>query len=267
LGGFTQVSGLPQPLLNALIFDVDGTLAETERDGHRVAFNLAFQEFDLPWDWSVGLYADLLKVTGGKERVLHYIHRYQSGFEADLPLMELATLLHQSKGRYFRELLQTHTMLLRPGIKRLIADARRQRVRLAIATTSARETVLPLLERLLGVEAPSWFEVIATGDDVVNKKPAPEVYHLVLETLALSPDQCLVIEDSQQGLRAAVAAGLTTVVTVNDYTRYQSMPQASLVINHLGEPHRPFEVLWGNAGEAYYFSLELAQLLLSSAVA
>lgn len=264
---FTQSLGLPPPLLNALIFDVDGTLAETERDGHRVAFNLAFQEFGLPWDWSVGLYADLLKVTGGKERILHYVDRYQPGFVANQPLADLVTQLHRSKGRYFRELLQSRIMPLRPGIQRLIADAQRQQVRLAIATTSARETVIPLLQRLLGPEAPSWFEVIATGDDVADKKPAPDVYHLVLQTLGLSPDLCLVIEDSQQGLRAAVAAGLPTVVTVNDYTRHQSLPQARLVINHLGEPHRPFEVLWGNAGQAYYFSLELAQMLLSSSVA
>lgn len=227
-----------------------------------MAFNLAFQELGLPWHWSVGLYGDLLKVAGGKERIIHYIDRYQPRFQPDIPLDAWATRLHQAKGRYFQDLLQTHTMALRPGIKRLLVDAQSQQLRLAIATTSARATVIPLLHRLLGPEAASWFEVIATGDDVVHKKPDPEVYHRVLDSLELPTNQCLVLEDSQQGLRAAVAAGLTTVVTVNDYTRHQSMPQAKLVINHLGEPHRPFEVLWGNAGQAYYFSLELAQTLL-----
>lgn len=248
----------------ALIFDVDGTLAETERDGHRVAFNRAFEDFDLPWHWPVGLYGELLKVAGGKERIAYYIEHYQSSSPLPLPLEDLTTALHQTKTRYFEALVKAGGIFLRPGIQRLLQEARGQQVRLAIATTSARDNVIPLLRQLLGPESPDWFEIIATGDSVTAKKPDPEVYHRVLDKLGLAPAQCLVVEDSQQGLAAAVAANLPTVVTVNDYTRRQPLPGATLVISHLGEPHRPFEVLWGNAGEAYYFSLALARRLLTA---
>ncbi len=248
----------------ALIFDVDGTLAETERDGHRVAFNRAFQDFGLAWHWPVGLYGQLLRVAGGKERIRYYIERYQSNCPLDPPLMELVAGLHRAKTAHFKALLEADVIPLRPGVIRLLDEARRHRVRLAIATTSAKDAVLPLLERLLGPTSPTWFEVIAAGDMVAAKKPAPDIYNLVVELMGLRRDRCLVIEDSQQGLEAALAAGLTTVVTVNDYTRYQSLEGAALVINHLGEPYLPFEVLQGNAGQAYYFSLELAQLLIDT---
>jgi HAD superfamily hydrolase (TIGR01509 family) len=245
-----------------LIFDVDGTLAETERDGHRVAFNRAFQEFGLPWHWPVGLYGQLLRVAGGKERIGYYIDRYQPRFECDRNLADLIADLHRAKSDHFKALLATDVIPLRPGVRRLLAEARQHQVRLAIATTSAKDNVIPLLERLLAPEAPTWFEVIAAGDRVAAKKPAPDIYNLVVEMMGVDRDRCLVIEDSQQGLEAALAAGLTTVVTVNDYTREHSLKGAKLVINHLGEPSLPFEVLQGDTGYAYYFSLELAQALL-----
>jgi HAD superfamily hydrolase (TIGR01509 family) len=248
----------------ALIFDVDGTLAETERDGHRVAFNRAFQDFDLPWRWPVGLYGQLLRIAGGKERIRHYIERYQLDCPLDPPLTELVAALHQAKTAHFKALVEADVIPLRPGVRRLLEEARRYQVRLAIATTSTKDAVIPLLERLLGPNSLNWFEVIAAGDMVAAKKPAPDIYNLVVETMELRRDRGLVIEDSQQGLEAALAAGLPTVVTVNDYTRDQSLEGAALVINHLGEPNLPFEVLQGNVGQAYYFSLELAQTLIAS---
>ncbi|MBE9141346.1 HAD-IA family hydrolase [Nodosilinea sp. LEGE 07088] len=247
--------------LQALIFDVDGTLAETERDGHRVAFNLAFEEFGLPWHWPIGLYGQLLRVAGGKERIRYYIDRYQSTFQPG-NIDHLVVALHQAKARHFQALVERNVIPLRPGVRRLIAAAQQQGVRLAIATTSAKDSVIPLLEHLLGPESPTWFEIIAAGDMVPAKKPAPDIYQLVITAMDLTPATCLVIEDSPQGLEAAIAAGLTTVVTVNDYTRRCALPGASLVISHLGEPSQPFEVLWGDAYNAYYFSLDLAQALL-----
>jgi beta-phosphoglucomutase-like phosphatase (HAD superfamily) len=251
--------------LEALIFDVDGTLAETERDGHRVAFNQAFQEFGLPWHWPVGLYGQLLRVAGGKERIRYYMHRYQPKFEAE-DSDGLVIALHQAKAQHFQALVEGNVIPLRPGVRRLIEAARKQGIRLAIATTSAKDSVMPLLEQLLGPESPGWFEAIAAGDMVPAKKPAPDIYNLVVSTMDLNPAACLVIEDSQQGLEAATAAGLTTVVTVNDYTRKQALTSARLVINHLGEPNLPFEVLHGQAAQTYYFSLDLAQTLLPSPV-
>ncbi len=247
--------------LEALIFDVDGTLAETERDGHRVAFNQAFQEFGLPWHWPVGLYGQLLGVAGGKERIRYYMHRYQPNFEAK-DVDGLVIALHRAKAKHFQALIESNVIPLRPGVRRLIEAARKEGVRLAIATTSAKASVMPLLEQLLGPESPGWFEAIAAGDMVPAKKPAPDIYTLVVSTMDLNPATCLVIEDSQQGLEAANAAGLTTVVTVNDYTRNHTLTSARLVINHLGEPNMPFKVLQGQAAKAYYFSLDLAQTLL-----
>ncbi|MGB3312718.1 MAG: HAD-IA family hydrolase [Nodosilinea sp.] len=248
--------------LEALIFDVDGTLAETERDGHRVAFNQAFQEFELPWHWPVGLYGQLLRVAGGKERIRHYIDRYQPKFQHQADIDELVVTLHQAKARHFQALVASNVIPLRPGVRRLIEAAQREGVRLAIATTSAKDSVIPLLEHLLGPESPTWFEMIAAGDMVPAKKPAPDIYNLVINAMGLNPATCLVIEDSPQGVEAAIAAGLPTVVTVNDYTRNYALPGARLVISHLGEPSLPFEVLWGKANNAYYFSLDLAQTLL-----
>jgi beta-phosphoglucomutase-like phosphatase (HAD superfamily) len=247
--------------LEALIFDVDGTLAETERDGHRVAFNQAFADYGLPWHWPVGLYGQLLRVAGGKERIRYYIHRYQPTFQTE-DIDGLVVALHRAKAKHFQALVEGNVIPLRPGVRRLIEAARKEGIRLAIATTSAKDSVMPLLEQLLGPESPGWFEAIAAGDMVPAKKPAPDIYNLVVSTMALNPATCLVIEDSQQGLEAAHAAGLTTVVTVNDYTRKQSLTSARLVINHLGEPNLPFEVLHGQAAQAYYFSLDLAQTLL-----
>jgi HAD superfamily hydrolase (TIGR01509 family) len=249
--------------LEALIFDVDGTLAETERDGHRVAFNRAFQEFGLPWHWPVGLYGQLLRVAGGKERIRYFIKQYQPQFQSDMPLEQLIPALHQSKTEFFKELVSSHVIPLRPGVKRLLDEARREKVRLAIATTSAKDNVIPLLEALLGPESPGWFDIIAAGDMVPEKKPAPDIYNLVVDAMGLQREHCLVLEDSQQGLEAAKAANLATVVTVNDYTRKQHHSSACMVINHLGEPDRPFEVLQGEASHAYYFSLDLARYLLN----
>ena len=249
--------------LKALIFDVDGTLAETERDGHRVAFNRAFQELGLPWHWSIGLYGKLLQVGGGKERMRYYSQRYGTSLTPEILPDDLILQLHQCKNRYFKDLLDQGVIPLRPGVRRLLDQARRQGIRLAIATTSSPENAIALLQATLGPAAPTWFDVIAAGDMVPHKKPAPDVYHLVLTKLDLTPADCLVIEDSQQGLLAAAAAGLKTVVTVNDYTRNQALTSACLVISHLGEPDLPFEILQGQASQAYYFTLDLANALLS----
>jgi HAD superfamily hydrolase (TIGR01509 family) len=247
---------------DALIFDVDGTLAETERDGHRVAFNRAFKDFGLSWHWPVGLYGQLLRIAGGKERIRYFIKRYQPKFDYQGDLTDLILDLHKAKTVHFKQLLLENAIPLRPGVKRLIEEAQRYQVRLAIATTSAKDNVIPLLETLLGPDSPRWFEVIAAGDMVPQKKPAPDIYNLVIDAMGLNPRRCLVFEDSQQGLEAATAAGLTTVVTVNDYTRNHKLNDAKLVVNHLGEPGQPFEVLQGEANQAYYFSLDLAASLL-----
>lgn len=229
--------------LQALIFDVDGTLADTERDGHRVAFNRAFAEAGLGWDWSESLYGELLAVTGGKERIRYYLERYRSDFPQPDNFDEFIDELHAIKIQYYQNLLEEGAIPLRPGVRRLLMEAREQGMRLAIATTSAFPNVLALLEKHLD---PSWFEVIGAGDIVPEKKPAPDIYHYVLDKMELKSKDCLVFEDSHHGFRAASVAGLKTIVTVNHYTHHQKFEGALLVLDSLGEPDDPCTVLAGS---------------------
>jgi HAD superfamily hydrolase (TIGR01509 family) len=249
--------------LQALIFDVDGTLAETERDGHRVAFNQAFAAAGLPWHWSQGIYGVLLQVAGGKERIHFFIEKYAPPLPVGCDLDELIAEIHHAKTGYYTALLQSGQISLRPGIKRLINEARQQNIRLAIATTSRLENALALLETALAPDAPSWFEVIAAGDIVPRKKPAADIYHYVLDKMALAPQNCLVIEDTEHGLTAAQGAGLTTVITVNDYTKRQNFAAAALVLNHLGKPDQPCQSLWGHPLTQPYFDLSVARSLVA----
>lgn len=233
--------------LQALIFDVDGTLADTERDGHRVAFNQAFKQAGLDWHWSVELYGELLEVTGGKERMAFYLQKFNTDFPQDNDTPELIKELHKSKTRHYTELLATGAIPMRPGVKRLINEARALGMRLAIATTTTPENVTALLDHALGKGSTDWFEVIAAGDIVPAKKPAPDIYHWALEKLELTAADCLAFEDSENGIRSSIGAGLKTIITINDYTRSHDFSGAALVLNNMGEPGQPFEVLAGNS--------------------
>ena len=250
--------------LTALIFDVDGTLAETERDGHRVAFNLAFQNAGLNYQWDVDLYGELLRVAGGKERLRYYFNQFLTQFTPPSPLDEFIRSLHQQKSKYYRQLLTNNAIPLRIGVKRLITEAHQAGIRLAIASTAAVENVQALLDNAFNQEMASWFEVIAAGDMVKDKKPAPDVYLLALEKLNLAPNQCLAIEDTEQGLNAANQAGLKTVITINEYTKSQNFASAVLVIDSLGEKVQPFTIIQGNNYQQNYFNLDLANLLINN---
>lgn len=243
--------------LKALIFDVDGTLAETEREGHRVAFNRAFSEAGLDWCWTEEDYGELLKISGGKERIRYYLHHYQPDVTGNLE--SLIPQLHQAKTQHYRQILASGEIKLRLGVKRVIEDAYHQGIRLAIATTSALPNALALLEKHLN---PDWFDLIAAGDIVANKKPSPEIYEYVLAKMNLTPSECLVFEDSDQGLHAATQANLKTVITTHHYTKDQDFASATLVLDHLGEPDIPFRVLQGEAYNKDYFDLEFAHFLV-----
>lgn len=247
--------------LQALIFDVDGTLANTERDGHRVGFNQAFAEKGLDWHWSVELYGELLAVAGGKERIKYYLARYQPNLPPIDNINDFIVELHQLKNQYYQALLKQGAIPLRPGVKRLITEARNQGIKLAIATTSALSNVMVLLEKNLD---PNWFEVIAAGDIVPQKKPAPDIYFYVLEQMNLASENCLVFEDSHHGLQAATQAGLKTIVTVNNYTKNEDLTSAILVVNHLGEPDKKLEVIRGNLANHYLNISSIQSLFVSS---
>lgn len=250
--------------LRALIFDVDGTMADTEKDGHRVAFNHAFAQASLDWEWSPQLYGELLEIAGGKERMRFYLEHYRPDFQPPEDLEAFIANLHAAKTEYYRHLLATGGIPLRPGVERLLKEAHEQGIRLAIATTSAPANVTALLESTLASDGPTWFEAIAAGDIVPAKKPAPDIYHHVLQTMELAPEDCLAIEDSHHGLVAARQANLKTVITVNNYTRNHDFSDAALVLNHLGEPDQPFTVLAGEVAGATYFDIALARHLHST---
>lgn len=240
------------PALGALIFDVDGTLAETE-EAHRACFNRSFAEFGLSWKWGRDLYKRLLDVSGGKERIRHFIEA-----EGAAPNLDAAAIarLHARKTRHYAEFVQQGRLGLRPGVARLLGDARSRGVRLAVATTTSLPNVEALLAATLGREALGWFEVIAAGDAVAAKKPAPDIYRLALDRLRLSPGEGIAFEDSWNGLAAASAAGLRTVVTASLYTRDHDFTGALCVLDHLGEAGLPCHALFGRNLPGAFLTLD-----------
>lgn len=218
--------------LRAIIFDVDGTLAETE-EAHRAAFNLAFAEADLSWCWSERAYAALLTTTGGRDRIAR--HMTELGL---VPDPDLIAALHLRKNQLYAGLVAGGSVVLRPGVATLIAEARRADIKLAIATTTSRSNLIALLLKLFSADAQDWFSAIVTGEDVAAKKPDPEVYRRVLSALALEAADCVAIEDSRNGLTAACACGITTVITPSYYTATENFSGAAMICASLGDTSR-----------------------------
>jgi HAD superfamily hydrolase (TIGR01509 family) len=250
--------------MKAMIFDVDGTLADTERDGHRVAFNLAFEEAGLDWSWSEALYGELLAVTGGKERIRRFIETESPEVPEVEDLAGWIAGLHASKTRHYVALMEQGKIPLRPGVRRLLTEAHDAGVPLAIATTTTPENVTALLNSALFEGAESWFAVIGAGDIVPAKKPAPDIYDYVMEEMGLKPEECIAFEDSANGILSSRAANLKTIVTVNGYTAEDDFSEAVLVLDQMGEADDPCTVLQGEDPGKRCLDLEWVRTLWES---
>ncbi|MGQ9510607.1 MAG: HAD-IA family hydrolase [Thermaceae bacterium] len=222
--------------LKALLFDLDGTMAETE-EAHRKAFNQAFAEAGLPFQWDQALYKELLWVTGGRERIRHYLKTCP-----DCPRLsdEEVARIHRRKNALFAEFV-AEGLPLRPGVRRLVEEAKEAGLVLGIATTTSLENVEAFLQAV-GLKG---FDLILAGDVVPRKKPDPSIYQLALRELSFPPKEVMVIEDSRNGLLAAWGAGLPVLITPSLYTSDQDFREAQAVVEHLGEPSEPALVLQG----------------------
>ena len=220
--------------MQALIFDCDGVLVDTERDGHRVAFNKAFQALGIDADWDVPLYGELLLIGGGKERMRHYFDKYGWPEGRSESKDELIALLHKTKTDFFTDIIASGELPLRPGISRIVDEAIAAGVRLGVCTTSAPKAIDQVLD-LFGAERKAKFEFVLAGDVVSRKKPDPEIYELAKQTLGLPVSKCVVIEDSRNGLMAATGAGLPTLITTSAYTVDEDFNGALHVVPELGD--------------------------------
>jgi len=228
--------------VTALLFDCDGVLADTERDGHLPAFNQTFAEFSLPVRWSEEEYGRLLQIGGGKERIRslltpEFVRAAGLPPEADAQA-ELVARWHRRKTDIFTEMVRSGVIAPRPGIKRISRAADAAGWKLAVASTSAEDSVRTVLESAVGADLASRFSVFA-GDVVPRKKPSPDIYLLTLRNLGTPPAEAVVVEDSRNGLLAATGAGIGCAITLSTYTQHEDMTGAALVVSSLGDPDDP----------------------------
>uniref|UniRef100_A0A1J3JS84 Haloacid dehalogenase-like hydrolase domain-containing protein n=1 Tax=Noccaea caerulescens TaxID=107243 RepID=A0A1J3JS84_NOCCA len=239
-GGITcsAASSSPATLPSALLFDCDGVLVDTEKDGHRISFNDTFKERELGVTWDVDLYGELLKIGGGKERMTAYFNKV--GWPEKAPKDEAERKvfiagLHKQKTELFMVLIEKKLLPLRPGVAKLVDQALKTGVKVAVCSTSNEKAVSAIVSCLLGPERAEKIKIFA-GDVVPKKKPDPAIYNLAAETLGVDPSKCVVVEDSAIGLAAAKAAGMTCIVTKSGYTADEDFENADAVFDCIGDP-------------------------------
>ena len=252
--------------LSALLFDVDGTLADTE-ETHRQAFNSAFMELRLPYEWNRDQYEVLLRISGGKERLVHFFESLPASRAERDRLLANVTGLHRVKTGRYAELVASGGSPLRPGIARLLAEATAAGIKVGIASTTTSANVAALLDAELGTNAHKRFAVIACGDVVAAKKPAPDIYRLALSAMGLGASQAVAFEDSANGLASAKAAGIFTVVTPTRWTASQDFGEADLTLPHLGDPGVPLDGASANRIGGAFLTLDMLTRLHERAAA
>lgn len=244
--------------LKGIIFDVDGTLADTE-EYHRQAFNKAFSDYGLDWNWSKQDYHDLLAISGGKERFKICLNK-DTDLKARVDnVPKFISDLHQCKSEHYRTMLANGHIQLRPGIERLIKEATEEGIMLGIATSSSHANFLTLIRQTLNVEPETLFTAIVTSDIVTDKKPSPVVYQCALAEMGLTADNCIAVEDTSNGNKAAQFAGLQVVITTHAYTIDNDFDGAALVVNHLGDKENPNTVSQGETLGKKLVDVELLQ--------
>jgi HAD superfamily hydrolase (TIGR01509 family) len=244
--------------LQALLFDCDGVLAETERDGHRVAYNRAMKALGMDAEWQADEYAELVLISGGKERLKYYFEKDRSRFPEDRYGAELIGKIYLEKTALFKEMANKGDMPPRSGIARIVREAREAGVMLFVCSTSHRESVETLLKKNYGADVHSWFTELFCGDVVARKKPAPDIYLLAKDKYNLDPACCCVVEDSRNGLLAAKAAGMHCLVTKSYYTQDEDFSEADGVSSCLGDPGGEVSRIYGGrlSKELKYISLK-----------
>ena len=245
--------------LRAIFFDQDGVIIDTERDGHRVSFNATFKAFGYNFEWGVDEYHELLQIAGGKERMKYYMD--ENGFTAGMQpeeVDELIKKMHRYKTDKFIEMIESGQLPLRPGIRRFMQEANQAGLVIGVCTTSEVKAAHAIAYQVL---ADIKLQFVLAGDMVTRKKPDPEIYNLALQNCALSPAECMVVEDSRNGLLAAKNAGLRVVVTTNPYTEQEDLHEADLILTSLGDVDGEKGVLVkGSLGARFDGILHIAQL-------
>ena len=256
----------------ALIFDCDGVLADTERDGHLVAFNQMWREQGVDWQWSLDQYAEKVKIGGGKERLFSLGRDDDFRAAYNIPgsekrWWEIVAGWHKRKSEIYKELIASGAIPGRPGVKRLAEEALTHGWILVVCSTSALSSVQAVLNHVMGRELAGKFAEVFAGDMVKAKKPAPDVYNLAVEKLGLDPSNCAVVEDSRNGLLAATAAGMTCIVTPTELTKDEDFREAAIVLSSLGDPAGEPMIVFQNRTKAQpqdFFSIEDLEKVLAS---
>lgn len=245
--------------IKAIFFDQDGVIIDTERDGHRVSFNETFKEFGFDVNWDVEYYHELLQVGGGKERMKHHLHTRGFGKEVKPEEEdELIKAMHKYKTSHFIELIESGKLPLRPGIHRFMQEGMQAGLTLAVCTTSNVRSAQAIAYNIL---KDIKFDFVLAGDMVTKKKPDPEIYNMALSKTGLKPEECLVIEDSRNGVLAAKAAGMHIVATTNHYTEQEDLSDADIIVSCLGDPGGETGVLTKGSLPGYDGVLHVDQLV------